>query len=96
MSAIAELTQLARRLIWWKPPEESLRSPERVIAQVMALGTWDDIELAKREWGIGALRSVLATPPPGVFDRRSWNYWHVIFDIAPVPELPVRKLPADV
>ena len=51
MSTLAELEQLARRLIWWKPPEESLRRPERVIAQVMALGTWDDIEMAKREWG---------------------------------------------
>ena len=90
-----ELEQLARRLIWWKPPEEALRSPERVIAQVMALGTWEDIATAKRHWGINALRRVLASAPPGVFDRRSWNYWHVIFGISPVPSLPVRKLPAD-
>lgn len=96
MSTFAEIERLARRLIWWKSPEESLRRPERVIAQVMALGTWEDIELAKREWGVDALRGVLAMPPPGVFDRRSWNYWHVIFGIAPVPALPVRKLPADV
>ena len=90
-----ELERLVRRLIWWKPPEEALRAPDRIIAQVMALGTWDDIQIAKREWGLDALRRVLASPPPGVFDRRSWNYWHVIFGISPVPALPTRRLPAD-
>ena len=90
-----ELAQLASRLIWWKPPEEALKTPERVIAQVMTLGTWDDIQLAKQHWGLEAFRSVLATPPPGVFDKRSWNYWHVIFGISPTPPLPQRKFPAD-
>jgi hypothetical protein len=90
-----DLAQLARRLVWWKPPEETLRAPDRLIAQVMALGTWDDIELAKRQWGLDAFRRVLATPPPGVFDPRSWNYWHVVFGIAPTPPLPVCKLPPD-
>ena len=89
------LEQLARRLIWWKSPEEALRSPQRVIAQVMTLGTWDDIELARLEWGEAALRGVLSAPPPGVFDRRSWNYWHLVFGIAPIPPLPERKLPPD-
>jgi hypothetical protein len=54
-----------------------------------------DFELAKRQWGLDAFRRVLATPPPGVFDPRSWNYWHVVFGIAPIPPLPVRKLPPD-
>ena len=89
----ADLAQLARRLVWWKTPEEALRAPDRVIAQVMALGTWDDIEIAKRHWGIEAFRRVLTAPPPGVFDRRSWNYWHVVFGIAPTPPLPVRNIP---
>ena len=91
----SDLAQLARRLVWWKPPEETLRAPDRLIAQVMALGTWDDIELAKRHWGVDAFRRVLATPPPGVFDPRSWNYWHVVFGFFPTPPLPVRKLPPD-
>ena len=86
--------QLARRLIWWKPPEESLRTPARLIAQVMVLGTWEDIETAKEQWGTDAFRRVLADPPAGVFDPRSWNYWHVLFDIQPVPPMPVRKFHA--
>ena len=91
-----ELEQLARRLVWWKPPAEALAAPERVLAQVMALGTWEDIETAKQHWGIEAFRRVLAAPPPGVFDRRSWNYWHVVFGITPTPSLPVRNFPEHV
>jgi hypothetical protein len=94
-STSSDLEDLARRLIWWKPPEESLQAPERVLAQVMTLGTWDDIQTARRYWDEEAFRRVLADPPPGVFDRRSWNYWHIVFGIQPTPPLPVRRLPAD-
>ena len=92
----APLEALARRLIWWKPPAEALDRPERLIAQVMALGTWDDILTARKQWGDDGFRRVLAQPPPGVFDKRSWNYWHVVFNVNPVPPLPVRIIPADV
>jgi len=90
-----QLESLARKLIWWKTPEEALRWPERLLAQVMTLGTWDEIQTARVEWGEDAFRRVLANPPPGVFDRRSWNYWHVIFNLMPVPPLPVRSFPPD-
>jgi hypothetical protein len=91
-----DLSQLARRFVWWKPPDEALKTPDRLIAQVMALGTWEDIQLAKQHWGMEAFRRVLLAAPPGVFDPRSWNYWHVVFGMAPTPPLPVRKIPADV
>jgi hypothetical protein len=86
--------ELARKLIWWKTPEEALRWPDRLIAQVMALGTWDDVETVRNVWGDEGFRRVLSSPPPGVFDLRSWNYWHVYFGIEPVPPLPARRIPA--
>jgi len=42
-SVLTREAALARRLIWWKPPAEALRQPERLLAQVMKLGTWEDI-----------------------------------------------------
>ncbi len=46
----------------------------------------------QREFPESALREVLANPPAGVFDPRSWSYWHVRFGLEP-GELPRRTLP---
>ncbi len=56
----------------------------------MALGTWDDIVAVRQVYGDDALRALLVDPPPGVFDPRSWHYWHAVFGIDPVPSLPRR------
>jgi len=36
------LKQFAAKYIWWKTPEEAVARPERVIAQVMNIGDYDD------------------------------------------------------
>lgn len=87
-----DLRQLARRLFWWKSPEEALAYPVRFLAQVMTFGTWEDLRVARRYWTEADFRAVLAAPPPGVFDPRSWTYWHRVFGIEPVPPLPRRHL----
>lgn len=87
-----DLVRLARRLFWWKSPEEALRWPGRLLAQVMTLGSWDDIQVARRHWSEEEFREVLRRPPPGVFDRRSWTYWHLMLGLEPVPPLPRRCL----
>jgi hypothetical protein len=88
-----EFLDIARRLIWWLPPDEALDNPARFLAQVMTLGTWDDVQRVRAKVGEGRLREVLLDAPPGVFDQRSWNYWHKVFDMEPAPPLPRRKLP---
>ncbi len=88
-----ELQRLARRLFWWKPPEEALANPLRFLAQVMTLGTWDDLCVACRFYSQEDFRPVLDTPPVGVFDARSWWYRHRVFGAASVPSLPRRPLP---
>ncbi len=37
------LAALARKYIWWKTPQEATRQPERIIAQVMDIGDYDDV-----------------------------------------------------
>lgn len=39
------------------------------------------------------LREALDRAPPGIFDPRSWSYWHLVLDRWPPPPLPERKLP---
>lgn len=85
--------RLAQRLIWWQPPDESLKDPIRLISQVMALGTWEDVVLARQCWTTEDFRQTLQNAPPGVFDKRSWSYWHRLLGFPSIPPLPKRKLP---
>jgi hypothetical protein len=82
---------VARRLLWWKSPAEALADPRRLLAQVMALGTPEDLAAARRHFPDDAFRAVLADPPPGVFDPRSWAYWHLMLDLGPAPAPPARR-----
>jgi hypothetical protein len=86
------LRRIAERLMWWQPPRISLQQTRRFIAQVMVLGNWDDVQTTRRVFGNDALQEVLRETPPGIFDLRSWNYWHHVFRLLPVPPLPQRKL----
>jgi hypothetical protein len=86
------LHTIARRMFWWLSPEEALASPTRFGAQVMTYGTWDDVQTVKRQLGEETFRKSLENPPVGIFDLRSWVYWHRYFGIDPVPPLPRRAL----
>ena len=89
----ADLMRLAARLFWWKPAQEALALPRRFLAQVMVLGTWEDVEIARKHWTDDDFRQVLNEPPAGVFDPRSWSYWHRVLGLGPAPPLPTRRLP---
>jgi hypothetical protein len=88
-----ELQRLATRLSWWKTPQEALAMPERFLAQVMVLGTWEDVETARRCWSDDDFRRVLRQPPAGLFDARSWCYWHRVLGLGSAPNLPTRQIP---
>lgn len=88
------LRRLAAKYIWWKTPSEALRQPQRVIAQVMTLGDYDDVQAMVAALGYDALRAVVRDAEPGWFDARSWTYWHYRLHLAApdqVPPLPARR-----
>jgi hypothetical protein len=83
--------------VWWKTPEEAMRFPERVAAQVMNLGTWGDLTALIEAAGEPYLRQVLRGAEAGQLDVRSWHYWHYRLGLAeygvrPVPPMPARKV----
>jgi len=90
------LTSLARKYVWWKTPAEALEMPERVIAQVMNMGDYADVQQLAHQVGDDVLRDVIAHAQAGQFDPRSWAYWHYRLGLASVdhvPPLPSRRLP---
>ena len=89
---MSELEQIAARLFWWKAPQEALADRHRFLAQVMVYGTTEDVVAVRRFFSDDELRNVLADAPPGLFDPRSWAYWHVALGLGPPGELPRRRL----
>ena len=86
------LAKVAQRLFWWMPPEDALRDETRFLAQVMALGTWDDVAVAQAAYPVEVWKSALRMAPAGVIDPRSWNFWHIRLGMMPVPPMPSRPI----
>ncbi len=87
------LRPLAAQLIWWQPAEDSLRNPDRVIAQVLDLGTFEAGQRLRQVLGDRRLAQVLRRAEAGWFSPRSWNYWQQKLGLArsgAVPSLPRR------
>jgi len=88
------LRPLASKYIWWKTPDEAVDMPDRVIAQVMNIGDYADVQQLVHQLGDDSLREVLTHAQAGQFDQRSWVYWHYRLGLASVdhvPPLPVRR-----
>ena len=54
------LKRLAGKYIWWKTPDEAVTMPERVVAQVMNIGDYADVQLLASQVGDKVLCEVLA------------------------------------
>ena len=93
LPAIPELLEIARRVCWWKKPEETLAASLSFVARVMTLGSWDEVRAVRAQVGDVPFRRVLQQPPAGIFDARSWHYWHHALGFVVVPPLPQRRIP---
>jgi hypothetical protein len=92
-ASVEEIGSIAERVMWWQPADRSLKRPLRFVAQVMAMGSFDEIERVRARYGERAFGRALAEAPAGVFDARSWQYWHLVLGREPVPPLPTRRFP---
>ena len=85
---------MAAKYIWWQQPEEAAQRPQRVMAQVMDLGTFADVRALEKAAGPAALAEVIRGAEPGWFSPRSWHFWHLRLGLAgvgAVPALPTRS-----
>lgn len=67
--------------------------PERVAAQVMNIGDYDDVQALATLVGDDYLPAVLRLGEIGQFTSRSWAYWHYRLGLASpdrVPPMPAR------
>jgi hypothetical protein len=89
------LLELAARYNWWQSPEVAVKFPERIVAQVMNLGSFEDTRRMAEELGEDCLRAVLEHSEAGQLNARSWRYWHYRLNRAEpdqVPPMPRRRI----
>lgn len=91
MNYSEDLRRVAKRVVWFKQPEETLRETRLFLAHVMTYGTLEDIVTAMKYYSDDDFDGVLQNPPAGIFDLRSWNYWNLRHRHEPVPPLPQRE-----
>jgi len=88
------LRRLAQRYIWWQLPEESLRSPNRILLQVMEIGDWDDCVSMITGFPNARLVEALQEGTAGTLSPKSWNFWHLRLKVGkpgnPPPLPPAR------
>lgn len=88
------MKRMAKRYVWWQPPEVSVGDPHRVIAQVMDVGTIEDIQALVNAVGSDTLIPVLKQARPGWFRPRSWAFWHTVLGrttAGRIPPIPSRR-----
>lgn len=69
------LEKLGRKYLWWEPVGDRPHSEDRIVAQTMNLGTYDDILLLEQTIGKPRLVEIMLHAEPGWINDRSWEFW---------------------
>ena len=90
------LAEFGRKYLWWKPVGGEPHSEDRIIAQTMNLGTYDDILLLEQTVGKSRLVEIMLQAQPGWISDRSWEFWRGRLSFAtgaaiPIPDKPPRR-----
>jgi hypothetical protein len=69
------IAEFGRKYLWWEPVGDRAHSEDRIIAQTMNLGTYNDILLLERTVGQPRLVEIMLHAEPGWINDRSWEFW---------------------
>lgn len=89
---IPALRKLAPGIVWFEPPDTSLRNPARFLVYAMTYATAQELAVLRKHVSASELREALEAAPPGIMDKRSWAYWHAVLNNASSPRMPIRPL----
>jgi hypothetical protein len=86
-----ETLAVARRVIWFEPPEKALSDSARFMAYAMTYALPEDMRFIRKYVSDNDFRDALDEAPPGIIDPRSWAYWNSKMGRYPPPPHPVRR-----
>ena len=85
-----EMKEIAKRIVWFETPEESLEDPVRFMAYAMRYASYADMKAVRQHVSDEDFIEAIDNAPPGIIDNRSWAYCNAVFGRYPPPEMPQR------
>jgi hypothetical protein len=85
------IVDLAKRYFWWNSANESGHTLPRMIAQIMRLGSYDDILNLEGIAAPDVLGDVMRNSAAGWFDDRSWDFWRGRLSHSGVRDIPEQR-----
>jgi hypothetical protein len=82
------IAELGRKYLWWEPVGDGPHSDDRILAQTMNLGTFDDIVQLEAVIGGARLVDIMKRAEPGWFSDRSWEFWRGRLSLATGEAIP--------
>ena len=76
---------VARKIVWFEPPEKALADPIRFMAYAMTYALPEDMRFIRRYVSDDDFRDALDHAPAGIIDPRSWAYWNSKMGRYPAP-----------
>ncbi len=59
------------------------KDKDRIICNILNYGTKEATDLLFRIYDKQAIRKVVKNPRPGEWNKKSLNYWSIVFDLKP-------------
>lgn len=88
-----DLKAVARKIVWFDPPQVVLENTQYFLTYLMNYGTEDDLRVARKYYSDADFEATLDNPAPGVFFREACLRWNRHYDPVPAPPLPKRRIP---
>lgn len=83
---------MARKYVWWKSPQEALEDQPHFLGMLMTYGTLEDVNWMLANFTEDELKEAIEQAQPGVFNGRSWSYWHLRLGTKGRKPMPERRL----
>ena len=91
MMTPSDLHAVVDQTVWWEPARSQAKADlEFFLPYAMAYATDQALSRIRRHATDDQLRAALQDPPIGLFDVQSWEYWHTILGVSPIPARPRR------
>jgi hypothetical protein len=85
MPTSQQIETIAKRVLPDLIPGDAASHTNLFLARVMAAGNREETHTVVEHFGKPSLRAALNDPPSRIFDRPSWNFWHLVFDLSTPP-----------